>query len=275
MSLFLKHPGKVEWTSDQIRAVSSIARKYGSGKIFTTTREGIYLPEVDLQDEKTAFQVREILASNGLEAGLVKDKGCTSRSALNYNVCIGRPVCPKGLINGKKLTEDIKAVLGKYEKTDSLPGDLRIAISGCPNRCVRAQVNDIGIHGAVKVISDADYCIGCGNCVSTCYSVAMKIGASGAAERDTKRCDDCGYCAKVCPAGGNMLGTFYYALSLGGRLGRNPRPPVFTAEIFSQTDLRAFLELLVGDYCREAKKGERLADWLERLGKEEAIRRYI
>ena len=49
-----------------------------------------------------------------------------------------------------------------------LPHKFKIAISGCPNRCTRAETTEIGIHGAVdlnhpdKRIGYAVYIGGCG-----------------------------------------------------------------------------------------------------------------
>lgn len=268
MSLFLKHPGHVEWTTEQIRKISQIARTFGNGKIYTTTREGIYLPEVDLDNSQVYGQVEKILAEVKLSPGKTTDKGCKSRSLLNFNVCIGRPVCPKGLANVKELAEIFRKSLPFYQEAGSLPGDVRVALSGCPNRCARPQINDIGIHGCEQVYTDSRYCIGCLNCVENCYCVALERDGEGQINRDYNRCSSCGYCRKICPSGATQSGQYYYEFSFGGRLGRLPKLPEFTMEVYSREQAISVFQNVLNVYRENAKPGQRFSLWLEEFGGE-------
>ena len=268
MSLFLKHPGKVEWTTNQIQRISEISRKYGEGKIYTTTREGIYVPGVDLDNAEVKEAVVGILEKVNLKASKTTEKACTSRSLLNFNVCIGRPVCPKGLANVKELAEILRDIAEDYQAAGALPGDVRVALSGCPNRCARPQVNDIGIHGCEQVYTNSRYCIGCLNCVEACYCVAIKRDGEGIIQRDYKRCSNCGFCRKVCPAGATQTSQYFYELSFGGRLGRLPKPPEFTLEAYSRQEAINIFNKALEIYSKDAQGGGRFSNWLEGFGGE-------
>jgi len=268
MSLFLKHPGRVEWTTEQIRKISEVARKYGENKVYTTTREGIYLPGVDMEKEEVKTVVDKILGEVNLKPARATDKACKSRSLLNFNVCIGRPVCPKGLANVKELAEVLRDIAEDYQEVGALPGDVRVALSGCPNRCARPQINDIGIHGCEQVYTDSHYCVGCLNCVEACYCVAIQRDAEGVIHRDYNRCSSCGYCRKVCPSGATQHSQYFYEFSFGGRLGRLPKPPEFIMEVYSREEAIAVFKKALEVYSQNAQEGERFSVWLERFGPE-------
>jgi dissimilatory sulfite reductase (desulfoviridin) alpha/beta subunit len=266
LGLFLKHPGRAEWTTDQIRKISEVARKYGRGKIYTTTREGVYIPGVDIKKEKVKAEVNQILSNVNLKPAQIVDKSCKSHSLLNFNVCIGQPNCPKGLINVKELAEILRDTEKKHQETRSLPGDVRVAVSGCPNCCARPEVNDIGIHGCERVYTNSYYCIGCLNCVETCYNVALYRDGNGIIHRDYNRCSDCGYCRKVCPSGASQTSQKFFRISFGGRLGRIPKPPEFTLDIYSLDRLITVFKKAIDIYSQDAGEGERFSIWLERYG---------
>ncbi len=51
-----------------------------------------------------------------------------------------------------------------------------------------------------KAVIDADSCIGCEACVSTCPSEAIKMNDEGKAFVDEEACIECGSCVSACPA---------------------------------------------------------------------------
>lgn len=46
-----------------------------------------------------------------------------------------------------------------------LPHKFKIAVGGCPNNCVKPDLNDFGIIGQSIPANDADNCKGCISCV--------------------------------------------------------------------------------------------------------------
>ena len=76
--------------SEQLRAVSEISQKYGQGYVHMTSRQGIEIPYIKLQDIETAKQE---LAQAGLQTG-----ACGAR-VRTITACQGSAVCPSGLID--------------------------------------------------------------------------------------------------------------------------------------------------------------------------------
>ncbi|GAB6108848.1 aldo/keto reductase [Fusibacter bizertensis] len=56
----------------------------------------------------------------------------------------------------------------------------------------------LGVTGAEKKLQIADWCIGCGACVSKCDHKALRL-ENGTVSIDRSRCVLCGYCSTVCP----------------------------------------------------------------------------
>ena len=55
-------------------------------------------------------------------------------------------------------------------------------------------------HNSLKVKTDADLCIACGNCVFYCPYDAAKLESPGAVSFDLAVCRGCGLCVAMCPA---------------------------------------------------------------------------
>ena len=103
---------------------------------------------------------------------------------------------------------------------------VKIAVSGCPNDCIKAHMQDIGIMGMVLPIYNKERCIGCQACVINCHRVST--GALSfknyKVERDEKRCIGCGECILKCPTAAWSRGDKYYRVVIMGRTGKkNPR----------------------------------------------------
>lgn len=145
------------YNSDNLKALSEIARKYGRGIIHATTRQGLEIPFVRVEDIP---DVEKEVKRAGIETG-------TSGARLRaITVCPGNNWCKFGLVNTFSLQERLEKEFGIRCGVD-LPHKLKIAISGCPNGCTRPQSSDIGIHGQVdtgtsdKRIGYAVYIGGC------------------------------------------------------------------------------------------------------------------
>ncbi|NQT22749.1 MAG: hypothetical protein HQ579_04830 [Candidatus Omnitrophica bacterium] len=127
------------YTKEQLLAIVEISKKYGNGIMHNTTRQGIEIPFIKFEDIENA---EHDLQSAGILPG-------TSGSRIRATTCCpGNNWCPRGLVNTFKLFDRIENELNLKCGMD-LPHKLKMAISGCPNICTRAQASDIGIHGQV------------------------------------------------------------------------------------------------------------------------------
>ncbi len=204
--------------------IKRIAEEYGSGRVHITTRQGFEIPGIPM--EKIAA-INEIMAPllAGMESAIgveIKDLngGYPAAGTRNVSACIGNSVCPFANFDTTKLSRKIEKVI--------YPNDfhVKIAVTGCPNDCIKAHMQDIGVIGMVLPEYDPGRCIGCEACVKNCRKVA-----SGAlsmvnhkVKRDHKRCLGCGECILKCPASAWTRGESYYRLVIMGRTGKkNPR----------------------------------------------------
>ena len=129
--------GKV--SADQLQAVAEAARKFGSGEVTFTSRQGIEVLGVPA-DKTAAFE--DALASAGLSVG------GTGPKVRPVTSCKGT-VCPRGLIDTFSLSRKMHERFYVGWHGIPLPGKFKIGVGGCPNNCVKPNLNDIGVSGAV------------------------------------------------------------------------------------------------------------------------------
>ena len=129
--------GKV--SAVQLRAIADAAQKYGTGEVTFTSRQGIEVLGVPA-GRTAAFE--EELASVGLSVG------GTGPRVRPVTACKGT-VCPRGLIDTFSLSRKIHERFYIGWHGVALPGKFKIGVGGCPNNCVKPNLNDIGVAGAV------------------------------------------------------------------------------------------------------------------------------
>ena len=148
--------------------IAQIAKKYGRGFTHLTTRQGIEVPYIKFKDIK---KVEQECVNVGVQPG-------TSGPRLRATTCCpGNNWCKQGLIDTFSLFEKIGTEKGINCAMD-LPHKFKIAISGCPNKCTRAQSSEIGIHGQVDTSGPEKrigYAIHLGGCGGKTPRVGFKL----------------------------------------------------------------------------------------------------
>ncbi len=130
-------------TSQQLRALSDVARRYAGDNVRTTVEQNLclrFVPEADLP------ALYEELAALGLHAP-------GASSIVDVTACPGTDTCKLGIASSRGLAAELRKRLG--EKSASLPQaikDLRIKISGCFNSCGQHHIADIGFYGNSRKI---------------------------------------------------------------------------------------------------------------------------
>lgn len=204
--------------------IKKVAQDYGNGTVHITTRQGFEVPGIPMDKIE---EINKLIAP--ILRGLVKDigipvddleAGYPAAGTRNVSACIGNRVCPYAVYD----TTDLAI---KIEKT-IYPNDfhVKIAASGCPNDCIKAHMQDVGVLGMVEPVYNPQRCISCRACVKNCHKRAT--GALNMVnyrvERDEQRCIGCGECTIVCPNSAWTRGDNYYRLVIMGRTGKkNPR----------------------------------------------------
>lgn len=200
------------YTNEQLDLLSGISKRYGKGFVHPTTRQGLEVPFIKYEDIENVE--RELKSAN-------VETGTSGPRLRTTTVCPGNNWCKSGLINTFHLAERIEKELGLKCGFD-LPHKFKISISGCINACTRPQASEIGIHGAIDLVS-ADKRVG-------------------------------------------------YAVYIGGCGGRTPRIGFKLDRIFTEDEVLALIEQVVGFFKGNAKPRQRLAFLIDEIGRDNFLK---
>ncbi len=249
-------------SADEMRTLCDAAEKFGAGRVCMTTRLGIEIPGIPFESIP-AFQ--EYIGKAGLYAG---GTGAKVRPIV---ACKGT-TCTFGLYDTQGLAAELheRFYLGWHDVT--LPAKFKIACGGCPNNCVKPDLNDLGIIGQRPPVYDEAVCRACGKCAAA-EKCPMKAVAKQPGEkpvRDEAVCNNCGRCASFCPFGAYREGEVLYKLVLGGRWGRRGLVGVPMKKLFTRDELFGAVERALIFYRDNGVTGERFSATIERVGRETA-----
>lgn len=248
--------GKI--TAQEQRAITEAAERYGSGEVTMTTRLTLEIqgvPYAKLDD------LMEDLNCAGLQTG---GTGSLVRPVVS---CKGT-TCQYGLLDSFGLSEKIheRFYLGYHNVT--LPHKFKIAVGGCPNNCVKPDLNDLGIVGQRVPMPDLSKCRGCTKCQveQNCPIHVAKL-EGGVLHIDPDACNHCGRCRSKCPFGVTEEFQDGYRIYIGGRWGKriahgHPLDKIFTSE----EEVLDVVERAILFFRSEGITGERFADTIDRLG---------
>jgi dissimilatory sulfite reductase (desulfoviridin) alpha/beta subunit len=241
-------------TAENIKTVAEVAEKYGKGYVHMTSRQGIEIPFIYIDDIDV---VKEKLAEGGVKPGV-----CGPR-VRTVTACQGSAVCPSGCIDTYAIAQE----LDEHYFGRDLPHKFKFGVTGCQNNCLKAEENDLGIKGGMEVNWVADKCINCGVCEKACREGAIKCtGTEVLLEAD--KCTYCGRCVKSCPTEA-WEGESGYLVSFGGLFGNK----IYKGEqllpiIHDKETLFRVSDAAIGFFEEHAKAGERFRFTLQRVGEE-------
>ena len=249
--------GKI--TSEELSTVAEAAEKFGSGEVTLTTRLTMEIQGVDYENIKP---LQEFLGKKGLYTG------GTGEGRVRPVVCCKGTTCKYGLIDTFTLSEEIHKRFFVGYKDVALPHKFKMAVGGCPNNCVKPDLNDLGVIGQRVPTVDVSKCKGCGKCR---IEISCPIGASkkvdGRITFDPEICNHCGRCKDMCPFKAYDNYTDGYKIYLGGRWGKKFAKGNFISKIFTDKDeVLDVVENSILFFKDNAFKGERFAECIERIG---------
>ena len=246
--------GKI--TADESRAIADAAEKYGNGEIAMTSRMTVEVQGIPYENVNAFI---EFLAEKGLETG---GTGPKVRPVVS---CKGT-TCQYGLIDTFALSEQIHKDFYKGYRQVKLPHKFKIAVGGCPNNCVKPDINDLGIIGQrVPAFNDA-VCVGCGLCAKLCPMDAIEIKDINAV-RNREICYNCGRCIPTCKLGAITAEKNGCKIYIGGRWGKKVARGTALGKIFeSEAEALATVEKVILFYKENGTPGERFADTITRIG---------
>ncbi len=257
--------GKI--TVDQMRTIADAAEKYGNGDIEFTTRLTVEVRGIHF-DNVEAFRTH--VAQAGLQTG---GTGALVRPIVS---CKGT-TCQYGLYDTFSLSEKIHERFYLGYRGVKLPHKFKIAVGGCPNNCVKPDLNDLGIIGQRVPMFDQEACKGCKKCQieKLCPMKAAKV-EDGVLVIDRETCINCGRCVGKCPFGAIFDGAYGYKLTIGGRWGKKVARGQAVSKVFtSEEEVLDVIEKAIHLFKDQGQAGERFADTIARIGFEEVEKQLL
>ena len=244
-------------TTDEHRAIADAADKFGSGAVAMTSRLTLEIQGVPYDNIEP---LRAFLAEHGLETG---GTGAKVRPVVS---CKGT-TCQYGLIDTFGLSQKIHDRFYVGYHNVALPHKFKIAVGGCPNNCVKPELNDLGIIGQRVPNVDLDKCRGCKKCrvEANCPIKHAKV-VDGKVRIDLDQCNHCGRCKNKCLFDAISY-TDGYKVSIGGRWGKKTATAIPLGKVFtSEEEVLDVVEKTICLFRDEGIAGDRFADTIARLG---------
>lgn len=248
--------GKI--TSAQHIAIAEAAQKFGTGEVTMTTRLTLEIQGVPYENVEP---LREFLSGYDLKTG---GTGSKVRPVVS---CKGT-TCQYGLIDTFELSEEIHKRFFEGYNNVKLPHKFKIAVGGCPNNCVKPDLNDLGIVGQKVPSLNLEKCRGCKVCqVEKICPIHVSEVKDGKLAVDLERCNHCGRCVGKCPFHVTDEFVSGYRIYLGGRWGKQIAHGKPLSKIFTDKDeVLNVVEKAILLFREQGITGERFADTVARLG---------
>ncbi len=248
--------GKI--TAAQAACIAEAAEKFGNGNITFTTRLTVEVQGIPF-DQIEPF--REYIAKADLVTG---GTGAKVRPVVS---CKGT-TCQYGLIDTFALSEEVHDRFFVGYSNVSLPHKFKIAVGGCPNNCVKPDLNDIGIIGQRAPKFDAEKCRNCKKCPieEACPVKAAKRGETSMTI-DSTECTNCGRCAGKCYFDALSENVDCYKIYIGGRWGKRVAQGRTLSRLFTdKEEVLAIVEKAMLLFRDLGYVGERFSQTIDRLG---------
>ncbi|MGM9523434.1 MAG: FAD-dependent oxidoreductase [Faecousia sp.] len=248
--------GKI--TAAEHRTIAEASERFGSGAVTMTTRLTLEIQGVKHENIQPLI---DFLNERGLSTG---GTGSLVRPVVS---CKGT-TCQYGLADTYGLSEKLheRFYVGYHGVT--LPHKFKIAVGGCPNNCVKPDLNDLGIIGQRVPMIDFTKCRGCKKCQieESCPVKVAKV-VDGKIRIDPTVCNNCGRCKGKCPFGALEEYKDGFKIYIGGRWGKKVAHGMPLTKIFtSEDEVMEVVEKAILLFRDEGISGERFADTVARLG---------
>ncbi len=261
--------------TDTIREMSDIADKFCGGYIRFTSRNNV---EFLISDEKNVEPIQKELKAKGYTIGGIGPRISNVVHTQGWVHCHGACTDASGLV--KAMMDE----LYEYFTTKELPNKVRLAVACCVNMCGAVHCSDIALVALHTKVPPIDHDRVGKICeiptvISSCPTRAISPDpAKKSVKINEDKCMYCGNCFTVCPAidihNPERDGI---AIVVGGKIGSLRTAPKFSklAIPFFYNDpprwpkVVAAVKNILDTYAKNARKHERVGEWIERVGWEE------
>ena len=217
--------------------------------------------------------------------------GGTGNSMHQIKSCGGFVHCQNAAVDSPTIAKAIGDRFFGDVAAQRYPSWLKVSIGGCPNQCGGGVEADIGILGVFKglpqvddvalVESKCDVPLLCFWCPTGAIKPKPVRGGMSV-EINAERCIACTSCASVCPTAIQMGGERGVAIAVGGMASNTSRGPRLARLLVpfilleNATDTEPILQVVervIDAWTADARRGERLGDFVDRIGWPSFLRR--
>lgn len=244
----------------QLKNLSEAAEKFGNGTVAFTSRLTVELPGIDYSNIEN-FQ--DYIAQENMVTG---GTGAKVRPIVS---CKGT-TCVFGLYDTQALAKEIHMRFYEGYRDVALPHKFKIGVGGCPNNCIKPDLNDLGIVGQRVPKIEAELCRHCKKCLvaQACPMHAAEL-TDNVIAIDRNACNNCGRCQKKCPFNAVSQNETMYKVYIGGRWGKQIRIGTPIKKLFTKKEVLDITEKAILFYKSRGIMGERFGTTIERIGMEE------
>lgn len=259
-------------STDTIRDYAAIAEKYCGGYLRFTTRNNV---EFLVSDEKNIEPLQKELTSKKYMMGGIGPRISNIVHTQGWVHCHSAATDASGIV--KALMDDF----ADYFTTKSTPNKVRLAVACCVNMCGAVHCSDIAvvaIHRKVPVVDDAKVKNMCEipSTIAACPTGAISPEPSKKSVKvKEEKCMYCGNCFTVCPPMEIHNPEFDgVAIVVGGKVGNLRSNPKFSKLAVPYIpnnpprwpEVTKVVRTILDAYIADAKKHERVGEWIERIG---------
>jgi sulfite reductase beta subunit len=257
-----------------IRVFASLADKYCGGYLRFTSRNNV---EFLLDKRENIEPLKKELLGAGFPVG------GTNNAISNIVHTQGWVHCHSSATDASGIVKSVMDALCDRFTQENLPAKLRIALACCLNMCGAVHCSDIAILGVhrkpPKVMRDAlTKMCEVPTLIASCPTGAIRpatVDGKQSVEVIEEQCMFCGNCYTVCPAMPlNDPENDGISIWVGGKVSNARSAPKFSklAIPFIPNNPPRWPEVvdavvnIVNVYAQNAKKFERMGEWIERVG---------
>ena len=263
---------------DFIRDICDIADQHCGGHLRFTSRNNV---EFLVSDKAQLEPLKAELKKQGMLIG------GTGSGLSNIVHTQGWVHCHSAATDASGLVKSIMDELAPYFSEKRLPGKTRIAMACCLNMCGAVHCSDIavvGVHRRVPVIDHERVSKVCEvpSLIASCPTAAIRPNPKEKSVTiNDERCMYCGNCFTVCPAMQIHNPEFDgVAIFVGGKVSNARTPPMFSRLAIPYIpnnpprwpEVVDAIKNIVDVYAARARDGERVSEWIERIGWEKFFR---
>ncbi len=210
--------------------------------------------------------------------------GGTGNSLHQIKSCGGFVRCQNPAVDSPSIAKAIGDRFFGDVVAQGYPAWLKMSVAGCPNQCgggVEADIGVLGVFRGLPQVDDArlveskcDVPLLCFWCPTGALKPkAVRGGMS--VEVHAERCVRCTSCTNVCPTAIQMGGQRGVAIAVGGMAANTTRGPRLARLLVPFIPLEGALECepilqvierVIAVWERGARQGERLGDFVDRIG---------